>query len=157
MNKFRSRPLNFPWPPVIYLVACFAAYGIEKWVTFPLFPYAGLAAKAAGIVLIACAAALDLWATYTLFHRHTTVLPNRCATRLVTCGPFSFTRNPIYLGYTMITVGLAFLLGSGWFAVAAFGAAVATTFIAIRFEEFHLLSRFGFEFERYCRTTRRWI
>ena len=36
-------------------------------------------------------------------------------------------------------------------------AAVATHFYVIRKEEMHLLARFGYEFERYCRRTRVWI
>jgi protein-S-isoprenylcysteine O-methyltransferase Ste14 len=157
MNEFRSRPLNFPWPPFIYLAASLLAYMLNIQHQLLLFPHAGIAAKAAGGTLIAIAVGLDLWATATLWDRRTTVMPNRCASHLVTCGPFRYTRNPIYLGYTLITVGLGLMLGNAWFGIMAIMAAAATTFLAIRREEFHLLSRFGFEFERYCRTTRRWV
>ena len=84
-------------------------------------------------------------------------MPHRCATHLVTCGPFRYSRNPIYLGYTLMTTGIGLVLGNGWFLVGALIAALVTSYLAIRREESHLLSRFGFEFERYCRTTRRWI
>ena len=33
-------------------------------------------------------------------------MPNRAADHLVTKGPFSFTRNPIYLGNTMLMIGI---------------------------------------------------
>ncbi|MCY3793367.1 MAG: isoprenylcysteine carboxylmethyltransferase family protein, partial [Gammaproteobacteria bacterium] len=33
---------------------------------------------------------------------------------LVTSGPFSFSRNPMYLSMGVVVIGLAFLLGSAW-------------------------------------------
>lgn len=157
MNEFRTRPLNFPWPPFIYLIACVAAYVANLQTPFPIFPYAAIPTKAFGLIFMALAVFMDLWALKTLHERHTTVMPHRSATHLVTCGPYRYTRNPIYLGYTLMTLGIGFLLGNGWFMVAAATAAVATNYLAVRPEEFHLLSRFGFEFERYCRGTRRWL
>jgi protein-S-isoprenylcysteine O-methyltransferase Ste14 len=157
MNEFRSRPLNFPWPPLIYVLACAAALLLGMKMPIISFHILGGFGKIIGATFMAMAIALDLWALKTLFERHTAIMPHKCATHLVTCGPFHYTRNPIYLGYTLMTLGIGLVLGNGWFAVAALVAALATHFLAIRREEFHLLSRFGFEFERYCRQTRCWI
>ncbi|HXV29307.1 MAG TPA: isoprenylcysteine carboxylmethyltransferase family protein, partial [Sinorhizobium sp.] len=68
-----------------------------------------------------------------------------------------FTRNPIYLGYTLVMVGIGLMTLNPWFFVMATVAVALTTLVAVRNEERHLLSRFGFEFERYCRHTARWI
>ncbi|MCY1303944.1 hypothetical protein D3C71_2066730 [compost metagenome] len=84
-------------------------------------------------------------------------MPYRSATCLVTYGPFRFTRNPIYLGYTLMMVGFGLATLNPWFFITAIAAVMLTTVFAIRNEERHLLSRFGFEFERYCRHTSRWI
>ena len=157
MNEFRTRPLNFPWPPVIYAVAWIIAYAIELKFHSPSRFYIGTAGQIAGWSFIATAIFLDIWAMKTLHDRETTVMPNRSASHLVTCGPYRFTRNPIYLGYTLTTLGVGLILGSIWFGAAAVVAALVTQYLAIRREEFHLLSRFGFEFERYCHATRRWI
>jgi protein-S-isoprenylcysteine O-methyltransferase Ste14 len=157
MNEFRSRPLNFPWPPFIYLAACLAAVFAQRLMPLPIFVNVSIFAQAFGGLFILSAVFLDLWALKTLSERHTTVMPHRCATHLVTCGPFRYSRNPIYLGYTLMTTGIGLVLNNGWFIAAALIAALATSYLAIRREESHLLSRFGFEFERYCRTTRRWI
>jgi protein-S-isoprenylcysteine O-methyltransferase Ste14 len=93
----------------------------------------------------------------TLIERHTAVLPHRRSSHLVTCGPFRLTRNPIYLGYTIMMVGCGLITLNPWFFIMASLAVALTTAFAVRNEELHLLSRFGFEFERYCRTTSRWI
>ena len=46
----------------------------------------------------------------TMSRHRTTILPHRGSAHLVTDGPFSFTRNPIYLGNTMLTLGIGLLL-----------------------------------------------
>ncbi len=157
MNAYRARPLNFPWPPIIYGLAAVIAFGTGY--LFPVYTdtLSNMYVRAAGVLIMAGGISLDLWAVVTLFRQHTTVLPNRCSSRLVTSGPFRLTRNPVYLGYTLTMFGLGLLSANPWFFAAGLIAAVITQFLAIRAEEMHLLSRFGFEFERYCNSARRWI
>lgn len=158
MNAYRLKPLRYPWPPVLYALAIALAFFADRYVgILPAARGDGYFFITAGGLLVAIAIALDLWAVKTLLDCHTTVLPNRCAQRLVTTGPFRFTRNPIYLGYTLLTVAFGLLTGNAWFFVAALTAAALTTTVAIRCEEMHLLARFGADFEHYCQHTRRWI
>ncbi|MCO6186125.1 isoprenylcysteine carboxylmethyltransferase family protein [Rhizobium sp. L1K21] len=157
MNEYRSRPLNFPWPPLIYAVAALLALAAHLYLPTPLSPLNGIIFRAVGGFMIALGLFFDLWALKTLHQSGTTVMPNRCATHLVTTGPFQYTRNPVYLGYTLSLSGLGFLLGIVWLPVAAIAAATLTYFLAIRREELHLLSRFGCDFERYRRRARCWI
>ena len=157
MNAYRAKPLNFPWPLLIYGAAALAALALGRVSPIPVSHGHGWAPWLAGCALILLAISLDLWAVKTLLDRRTTVLPHRCPTCLVTAGPFRFTRNPIYLGYTCAMVGLGLVTLSPWFFVMGIVAVGLTTLIAVRTEERHLLSRFGFEFERYCRHTTRWI
>ena len=85
------------------------------------------------------------------------ILPHRAATALVTAGPFSFTRNPIYFGNTLLLLGAALLLHDLWFVVAALVAALAVDRLAIRREEAHLAAKFGAEWEEYRQKVRRWL
>lgn len=157
MNAYRSKPFAFPWPPVVYGLAIVAALALQQ--RFPLFmPDTNIwLARSIGAALIGLAICLDVWAMRTLIDCRTTVMPHRCATHLVTTGPYRFTRNPIYLGYTLITAGIGMILLNPWFLLTAIAAVVVTTAFAVRREEMHLLSRFGIDFERYCRATTRWI
>lgn len=158
MNAYRLRPLNFPWPPLLYGAAFVAAILLDHMVgRVPVAVMTGPLTWLAGGLTAVFALTLDIWAVRTLMEFHTTIMPHRCACRLVTTGPFRFTRNPIYLGYTLMMIALGLLTGNPWFFLAAPAAAVATTLMAIRCEEMHLLARFGVDFERYCRRTRRWI
>ncbi|MGF6171908.1 methyltransferase family protein [Ensifer sp. 4252] len=157
MNAYRAKPLSFPWPALLYGTATIAALLLARYSPIPVAHGHGWVPWISGGILIATAIWLDLWAVKTLLDRHTAVLPHRCATCLVTYGPFRFTRNPIYLGYTLMMIGFGLITLNPWFFIMAVAAVMLTTIFAIRHEERHLLSRFGFEFERYCRHTSRWI
>ena len=157
MNAYRSKSLIFPWPPVLYGVAVIAALLLDRLHPVPLDVAYALVAWLAGALLTVVAVTLNVWAVKTLIERRTTVLSHRCSSYLVTTGPFRFTRNPTYLGYTLLTAGLGLMIGNVWFVAMAASAAAFTTLLVIRCEEMHLLSRFGCEFEFYCKRTRRWI
>lgn len=157
MNAYRIRPLKYPWPTIFYLAAVLAALGLERAVPFHISAQPHLWLQALGGSAMLVGLGLVLWAWITLFRYRAIVLSSQASTHLVTCGPFRLTRNPIYLGYTVLTLGAGLVSGNGWIPVAALVAAGATHLYVIRKEEMHLLARFGFEFERYCRRTRAWI
>jgi protein-S-isoprenylcysteine O-methyltransferase Ste14 len=75
---------------------------------------------------------------------------------LVTEGIFSITRNPIYLAFDLLFVGM-FLINGTWFSmVFALLAAVACHFQILREEEF-LRRQYGRAFEDYCTRTARYL
>ncbi len=45
--------------------------------------------------------------------------PDRGTDHLVTDGPFSFTRNPLYLAGTMLVLGIGLVSGIVWFLLLA--------------------------------------
>ncbi|MFS8049571.1 methyltransferase family protein [Rhizobium sp. BR 314] len=157
MNAYRSKSLSFPWPPVLYSVAVIIALWLQRYYPLSLPLFWSIVAWVAGAALVTFAVTLNVWAVKTLVESRTTVLTQRCSAYLVTTGPFRFTRNPTYLGYTLLTAGLGLLIGNLWFVAMAATAAALTTLLVIRCEEMHLLSRFGCEFEFYCKRTRRWV
>ncbi|MBW3098520.1 isoprenylcysteine carboxylmethyltransferase family protein [Pseudohoeflea sp. DP4N28-3] len=154
MNAYRSRPNVVPWPPILVIGAVLASLALHAGLAWPL-AFAG--ARPLGWLLIAAAFAIDIWAMATLRRAHTTIMPHRGSRHLVTSGPFRLSRNPIYLANVTILVGLGLASGIGWFLVLAIVDAAATQLLAIRREESHLLAQFGYEYERYCRSVRRWI
>ena len=83
--------------------------------------------------------------------------PHRAATALVTEFPFSISRNPIYVGNTMMLMGAGFLFANSWFFIAAGVSAIAVTELAIKREEAHLEAMFGDRWRRYAASTPRWL
>ena len=68
-----------------------------------------------GLPIIALGLGLDLWAMAAMMLARTNILPIRAAGRLVTNGPFSLSRNPIYLGNTMLMLGIGLAGNMLWF------------------------------------------
>ena len=111
----------------------------------------------AGLLAIAAAVFIDVRTFLELRNHKTTILPTKAASHLVTTGPFSFSRNPIYLSNTLLTIGLGLAMGNPWLLLAAFLAAFAVTKLAIEREEKHLARKFGTAWHHYAKKVRRWM
>ena len=101
--------------------------------------------------------ALIAWGFVTLLRAGTTIMPNRRVDRLVTEGAFGFRRNPIYMGETLLFLGLAEFTHNIWFVIVAPLFAIAILLLAILPEERHLEERFGQAYLDYKERTRRWF
>lgn len=104
----------------------------------------------AGIILFGLAAAE--------FRRHrTTIIPHREAERLITSGVFKRTRNPIYLGDSLILTGMILY----WDAVLALPLIPLFVWVIERRfilpEEARLRRKFIAQFVQYSQQTRRWV
>ena len=154
MNAYRERPNFIPWPPLLLVGFTLAAIVLNKVAPMAL-EFQGI--RTLGVLLIVLALGIDLWAMRTLHDSKTTILPNRGSTHLVAHGPFGYSRNPIYLANMMLLVGMGFLSLNSWFLLLAPVDGILTHFLAIKREENHLLAKFGYQFEDYCRKVRRWI
>lgn len=158
MSDRTERSSTIPWPPIVYLIAAVAAIVASLYYPLPWLPSPlSELMSAAGLVVIAGAVVIEYTAMKTLREGNTTVMPTKRTDHLMTGGPYSFTRNPIYLGNTMLVLGAGLLFGALWFLPAAILAAFATTKLAIEREEKHLEHRFGKAFRDYSKKVRRWV
>jgi protein-S-isoprenylcysteine O-methyltransferase Ste14 len=87
----------------------------------------------------------------------TTVRPDRGTDHLVTDGPFSLTRNPLYLAGSMLVLGIGLVSGIVCFLLLAILAAFTVQKVTIEREERHLQARFGETYLDYSRRVRRWL
>jgi protein-S-isoprenylcysteine O-methyltransferase Ste14 len=76
--------------------------------------------------------------------------------RIVSQGPYRWTRNPMYLGHLVFLAGLALVLGS-WIAAAVFAAHAVWFDRRVREDESRLAALFGDSYRDYCRRVKRWI
>jgi protein-S-isoprenylcysteine O-methyltransferase Ste14 len=65
-------------------------------------------------------------------------------------GPYRFTRHPLYLGSSVIGVGIALASASWLVAAVVLGYLALTISAAIRAEEAHLREKFGGEYDAYA-------
>lgn len=136
-------------PPVYYLAGSAAGWLLPVPLPPPVRPL-GWAAAAGALIL-------GVWAARTLRAAKTTVSVRRAAARLVTDGPFRFSRNPIYLAFTLLTAGVGLAAGKGGVLLALLGVLPLVQRGAIVPEERHLEERFGERYLRYRRSVRRWL
>ena len=76
--------------------------------------------------------------------------------RLVTGGPYAYTRNPMYLGHLIFLAGLALTLRSELGALI-FVANVVFFHVRVRRDEERLREFFGEPYAEYCGRVKRWI
>ncbi|SEW01087.1 Phospholipid methyltransferase [Cognatiyoonia koreensis] len=110
-----------------------------------------------GELLIAAGLFTMSAAIVELVRNRTTVIPHQDADTLVQSGIFAFSRNPIYVGDTLVLAGLAIIWGA---PLALFLVPLFVWIIRQRFvlpEEQRLHAKFGQAFDDYCDMTRRWI
>jgi protein-S-isoprenylcysteine O-methyltransferase Ste14 len=72
-------------------------------------------------------------------------------------GPYRFTRNPIYLGFTLVYGGVTALANSPWGALLLPFVLVLMQRGVIQREERYLERVFGEEYLQYKTRVRRWI
>ncbi len=78
-------------------------------------------------------------------------------TALVTDGIYRWTRNPMYLGLSLVLLGWAIGLGTLSPFVLPPVFVLLMTQVQILPEEYALRERFGEDYERYCREVGRWL
>jgi protein-S-isoprenylcysteine O-methyltransferase Ste14 len=158
MNDVTARPNSLPWPPITYLAAIVVSVLLNVFYPLPWFgrPLSGIL-FVLGWLMIAAFVALNISAIRAMRRAGTTVRPDRGTDHLVTDGPFSFTRNPLYVAGTMLVLGIGLVSGIVWFLLLAILAAFTVQKLAIEREERHLQARFGETYLDYARRVRRWI
>jgi protein-S-isoprenylcysteine O-methyltransferase Ste14 len=76
--------------------------------------------------------------------------------RIITSGPYRYTRNPMYLGHLIFMMGLAVTFWS-WFALLLLAARAVWFHRRVLHDERRLEARFGAEYVAYKRQVSRWI
>ncbi len=150
----------FP-PPFYFVLGFLAGWLLHRLVPLPVPGANGIGGivgmRAVGWLLIAVGVVLLVWAQITFRRHHTTVIPNRPASAMVTDGPYSFTRNPIYVSLALIYLGLALLTRMLWPIIVLPVVLVLITMLVIRREERYLADAFGAEYAEFRRRVRRWV
>jgi protein-S-isoprenylcysteine O-methyltransferase Ste14 len=110
-----------------------------------------------GLVPLALGVLINLVADGALRQAATTVKPYEEPSALIEGGAFRASRNPMYLGFVSILLGVGLLLRTAlpFAVVPAFAILMDRGYIAI--EERALAGKFGSRWDAYRRGTRRWV
>ena len=86
-------------PPFVFIGALLAAAGLDRWLLGLAIDSGGRGPvqAALGWLLVALGFAMSAWGLITLVRARTTFLPDRASNRLVSAGPYRYSRNPMYV------------------------------------------------------------
>lgn len=110
-----------------------------------------------GILLILAGIWLNIWADCLFKKKKTAVKPLEKPSALITEGPFRFSRHPMYLGFVLLMIGVAVLLGSVVAFLAPMAMLITLEMIFIPYEEKTLEEIFGQKYSDYKKRVRRWL
>jgi len=142
-------------PPFVYVMAIGLGVLLQRAV--PLRIGGGGVRVIAAWACVAAFAALAGSSFQSFWSRHTSIVPIRPATTLVVSGPYRWTRNPMYVGMALLTLGAALWRNTWWIVVLLAPALLAIDRLVIAREEKYLRRRFGSDYEAYVRRVRRWL
>ena len=144
-NETADNPGVIAPPPLLYAAA--AAAGLILDSLFPVYVLATLLYGAdrvvIGIAVIVAGVALAVSAVRTFRAIGTNAAPWQPTLALATTGVFRYLRNPMYVGMTLVVMGLAIALASDWMLVALVPAALVVHYGAVLREERYLEQKFG--------------
>jgi len=142
--------------PPVYLLTAIASMTALHFLT-PVTRVVPWPWSILGVLPLAAGIALNVLADAAFKEHATTVKPFQESSFLVTTGVFRVCRHPMYLGFTLILLGLAIAMGSAtpFGVVPIFVALMEVVFI--RTEERMLDARFGAAWRAYKVSVRRWL
>lgn len=147
-----------PLPPtLIYVVGFLAGWWLEQ-----VSPLAGgelphVAVRTIGWVGVVAGTALFGWGLLTFARQRTGIMLQQAATHVVSVGPYRWSRNPQYVAFTAIYVGLAMAYGLIWPLILLPVVILLLTVAVIAREERYMRATFGAGYADYCRRVRRWL
>ena len=143
-----------PW---VFVLAYLLGAALEWMRPRHIAPDTALASTIAGVVLFTAGAAVAGWALAIFYNARTTTVPGKASAKLVTWGPYRFTRNPMYVGLSLAYLGEAGLLKHVYPVLLLPLVIAYLNWTVIPLEEARLKEVFGDEYEQFRSKVRRWI
>ena len=142
-------------PPRIAIVLLASASVLQLGV--PVWSLNAPILAIAGVALIIAGFSIMIRAWWLFRTADTAICPTATTTSFITHDIYSVTRNPMYLGMILMLCGIAALVGSWYFYIAAGAYALILNHVFCPFEERKLAAQFGDDYAAYAAKVRRWL
>ena len=90
-------------------------------------------------------------------HAETNIEPWKPTTRIISTGIYAYSRNPVYAGFCLVSIGIGIFFNSFWILISFIPSAILVYYVAIKKEEIYLEKKFGEEYLYYKNKVRRWL
>ena len=142
-------------PPVVALMFIVIAYFLGRFVPIPVV--APMSVRNVGLLLTFIGFLLGVGAFMEFRKARTTLDPHGSVKQVVTSGIYRFTRNPIYLGFLLMVIGLPLNSGLMWGLIMSPLYIIMMTRLVIEREEAYLEKKFKDQYTTYRSRVRRWL
>ncbi len=149
-----SRFLDYRPPRIAMTLILVAA---ATHVLVPVLPKHLFSSSLLAVLLSVGGFSVMIWAWRQFKDHDVAICPTDETIYLITDGVYRLTRNPMYLGITMMLFGIAVFIGTLPFYVAAFVYFGIINWAFCPYEEDKLVQAFGQEYSDYRTRVRRWI
>ena len=150
----KGASVKFP-PPLIFLILMFVAYGMHY--IWPIGISSPSEIKYVGIAMALLGFCAVILVSQSFKRVETNIEPWKPTTTIISTGIFAYSRNPIYVAFCLITIGVGIFLNSIWVLFSVIPSAMLVYYIAIKKEETYLEGKFGEEYLQYKSKVRRWL
>jgi protein-S-isoprenylcysteine O-methyltransferase Ste14 len=142
-------------PPFVYLGSI--VLGLVVHYAWPARFVPPSVSTPAGAMITLLAVGLFAAAVRTFRAAGTPIPGNRPTTAIVRTGPYRFSRNPIYLAFSLFQLGLSIWVNSLGLLITLIPAVSLMALVVIPREERYLEARFPSEYSSYRAAVRRWF
>jgi len=142
-------------PPVLLLIHILAAF-LLNWLLPLSFAFPKVL-EWTGYILVFVGLGFAFSAANRFAKVHTTLDPHGSVSAIVTRGVYHFSRNPIYLGFVCMLIGLPLAVENYWGAVLSPVFMVSLYQLVIKHEEAYLEDKFKDVYTSYKSRVRRWL
>jgi protein-S-isoprenylcysteine O-methyltransferase Ste14 len=150
-----SKKIHNSIPDATLIGSILSAYFLDR--VLPLTDIIPSPFNLTGWVVAAAGLGLAIHTLSSLKSEHTSSDPVGVPTTLITTGFYSYSRNPIYLGYIITASGAAIIFGSITSFIAPVMCFLVMHVVIIPIEEENLQKKFGENYKHYQSSVHRWI
>jgi protein-S-isoprenylcysteine O-methyltransferase Ste14 len=140
-------------PPIVALFYTVFAFALGFLIPIRLPPLV----KNLGFALLCIGFLFGLAAIMEFRKARATLDPHGSVTQVVSSGIYRWSRNPIYLGFLFIVIGLPLQSGFYWGIILAPFFIFTMNHLVIKREEAYLEKKFGAAYAGYRSRVRRWL
>jgi len=141
-------------PPIVFLAAILLGMTLN-W--FWPVPFLTPKLRVLGPLFTACAVSVFFLSLREFRRAGTSVRGSQRSSAIVQSGPYRFSRNPIYVSFVLLVLGLALWLDNLWLVITLLPAVAVISLVVIPREERFLERNFPGLYSEYKATVPRWL
>lgn len=148
--------VSFP-PPLVAVLSLLSGVAVGYVAPPPHITVDATLRIAAGTAIALLGVALAASARLHFIRTGQSVIPWKPTPELIFQGPYRFTRNPMYVGLTLMQAGIGVAVNNVWISLLAAVTLAIIHVIAVRPEEAYLSRKFGDPYRTYLTRVRRYF